>query len=158
MHSGKKYGKGDVSLAAPSGNAVEAVIRGNPEDAEWRTWREQAATQDDIYYFAIHLNDVVVGELFLHDIDLNAEEALLGYRIFSLNNRGRGIGRQALHLLLEFVRNEATLKRLVIITAEENLPSRRMAEHCGFELVGPAWEDPQMVVYEWKSSQAKVIG
>jgi RimJ/RimL family protein N-acetyltransferase len=158
MHSGEKYGKGDVSLAAPNSKAIEAVIRGNPEDAEWRKWREQAATQDDIYYFAIHLNDVVVGELFLHDIDLNAEEALLGYRLFSRTNRGRGIGRQALHLLLEFVGHETTLKRLVIITAEENLPSRRIAEHCGFEVVGPAWEDPQMVVYEWKSSQAKVMG
>jgi RimJ/RimL family protein N-acetyltransferase len=158
MHSGKTYDKGDVSLAAPNRNAVEAAISGNSEDAAWRTWREQAATQDDIYYFAIHLNDVVVGELFLHDIDLNAEEALLGYRIFSRTNRGRGIGRQALHLLLEFVGNETSLKRLVIITAEENFPSRRMAEHCGFELVGPAWEDPQMVVYEWKSSQAQLMG
>jgi RimJ/RimL family protein N-acetyltransferase len=158
MHGGNTYGKGDVSLAATNGNAVEAANRGNPEDAEWRNWRERAATHDDIYYFAIHLNDVLVGELFLHDIDLNAEEAMLGYRIFSRSNRGRGIGRQALHLLLEFVGDETTLKRLVIITAEENLPSRRMAEHCGFELVGSAWEDPQMVVYDWKSSQAKSIG
>jgi RimJ/RimL family protein N-acetyltransferase len=154
-HSGKTYGKGDVSLAALDSNAVEAANRGNSEDAEWRTWREQATTQDDIYYFVIHHHDVVVGELFLHDIDLNAEEAMLGYRIFSRSNRGRGIGRQALHVLLEFVGHETTLKRLVIITGEESI---RMAEHCGFELVGPAWEDPHMVVYEWKSSQAKLIG
>ena len=157
-HSEKKYNKGDVSLAAPDSKAVEAANRGNPEDAEWHKWREQAVTQDDIYYFAIHFNDELVGELFLHDINLNSEEALLGYRIFSSSNRGRGIGRQALHLLQEFVANQTTLKRLVIITAEENIPSRRMAEHCGFELVGSAWEDPQMVVYEWKSPQAKLIG
>jgi RimJ/RimL family protein N-acetyltransferase len=158
MHGGKKYHKGDVSLAAPNSKAVEAANRENPEDAEWRKWRKQAATHDDIYYFSVHLSDVLVGELFLHDINLSSEEALLGYRIFSRSNRGRGIGRKALHLLQDFVENETTLKRLVIITAEENLPSRRIAEHCGFELVGPAWEDPQMVVYEWKPPQANLIG
>jgi RimJ/RimL family protein N-acetyltransferase len=130
MHNGKKYTEGDVSLAAPNSSVVEAVNTGNPEDAEWRIWREQAATQDDIYYFAIHRNDGLVGELFLHDIDLDSKEALLGYRIFSRSNRGKGIGRKALRLLQFFVEHETSLKRLVIITAEENLPSRRMAEQC----------------------------
>lgn len=156
IHSGKEYRKGDVSLAAPDNKAVEVANRGNPEDAEWRNWREQGAAQDDIYYFAIHLNDVLIGELFLHDINLNSKESLLGYRIFSILNRDRGIGRQALHLLQEFVANETNLERLVIITAEDNVPSRRMAEHCGFGLVGSAWEDSQMVVYEWKSPHAKL--
>jgi RimJ/RimL family protein N-acetyltransferase len=150
MHNGKKYQKGDVSLAAPNRKSVEVANRENPEDAEWRTWREQAATQDDIYYFAIHLNDELVGELFLHDIDLYSKEAMLGYRIFSNSNRGRGIGTQAVHLVQAFVASETTLRRLVIITAEDNIPSRTMAEHCGCELVGPAWENPRMVVYEWK--------
>lgn len=156
MHSGRKRCKGDVSLAAPSSQTVRAANRGNPEDVEWREWREQAATQDDIYYFSIHFNDVLVGELFLHDINLNTKESLLGYRIFSGSNRGRGIGRKALQLLQDFVANETGLERLVIITAEENLPSRRMAMHCAFELVGPAREDSQLVVYEWKSSKAKL--
>jgi RimJ/RimL family protein N-acetyltransferase len=154
MHNGMTFTKGNVSIAAPNCKAVAAANCGNPWDAEWRIWREQAALQDDIYYFTIHCKDVLVGEIFLHDINLDTRESLLGYRIFSLSNRGQGVGSKALRLLQEFVANETELGRLVIITAEDNIPSRRMAEHCGFELAGSSWEDPHFVVYEWKSSLA----
>lgn len=157
MHRGERYSRGDVSLAAPNSKAVEAANRGNAEDAEWSQWRERAAIQDDIYYFAIHLNDDLVGELFLHDTNPDSKEALIGYRVFSESNRGKGIGRQALHLLQDFVANETALKRLVIITAEDNVPSRRMAEHCGFDLVGSAREDARFMVYEWKTPQSGLV-
>jgi len=151
LHTGKIYKNEGVSLGPAN---IDLARKNNPinyADREWEKWREKARIDNDVYYFSIYNNSSLVGEIFLHDIDKEKAEALLGYHIFDPNLRGKGIGTKALQLLQEHVKQTKEIKKLIIITAENNLPSRKISEKCGFVYTGPAWEDPKMVVYEWSN-------
>lgn len=149
LHTGKKYTSNNITLGL--GNLDEAR-KNNPinhTDLEWDIWREKAVVRNDIYYFSIYYKESVVGEIFLHDINTDSTEALVGYHIFNPNFRGKGIGTTSLKLLQKFVKESEKFKKLTIITAEDNIPSKKISEKCGFKFVGSSWEDSKMAVYEW---------
>jgi RimJ/RimL family protein N-acetyltransferase len=62
--------------------------------------------------------------------------------VLSSEHRGRGVGTEAVRLLVRYVRDATDLEMLVIITAGDNVRSRRVAEKNGFTLAGPPREDP----------------
>jgi RimJ/RimL family protein N-acetyltransferase len=114
----------------------------------WSRWHQEAPSNPNIVYFAIERDGRVIGEMFLHDIEPLARQAMVGYRIFDEVDRGQGTGSEALAILVEWVRAAGTLDRLVAITRGDNQRSRHLLERSGFVLRGPAREDTRRVVYE----------
>jgi RimJ/RimL family protein N-acetyltransferase len=109
-------------------------------------WSSRAESEHGILYFSIQAGDDVVGQIFLHDIDEYNHEALVGHHLFQQAWRGRGIGSHALILLQQYVTRKTTLKRLMLITAGENIASRRAAKKAGFRYAGSPREDPTGVL------------
>lgn len=152
IYAGRPRGSGSVRIAPPSGVDLADLA----DDARWpsaggaeadtrravTTWTTSAVEREDVVLFEILEGDRPVGQVFLHDIDQDRSESLLGYHLLSERERDRGIGTEALRLLVEYVREETDIETLVIITAGHNRPSRRIAEKNGFTLVGPPREDP----------------
>ena len=93
-----------------------------------------------------------MGQILLHDIDEIAKEALIAYHLFQLSYRSHGLGTTMLALLKQYVLVETDLRRLIIITSQDNIASQRIAQKCGFQYAGTPREDPlEGVLYEWKA-------
>jgi RimJ/RimL family protein N-acetyltransferase len=135
-----------VSLRPPDPGALRAAGAGSDVAASVTRWLAEAEARDDVYYFAVCHADELVGQIFLHDIEPNAGEALVGYHLFRPGDRGRGIGARALALLLAFVRDHTALRRLIVITSADNVASRRVAEKNGFRYAGAPREDPDGIL------------
>jgi RimJ/RimL family protein N-acetyltransferase len=112
-------------------------------------WLSSAERDRSIYYFGVQANGELVGQIFLHDIDEETGEALVGYHLFEKRFRGRGIGTIALQLLQTFVAETTRLTRLILITSGTNIASRRAAEKAGFVSIGAPREDASGVVLVW---------
>lgn len=149
LHSGRIYEDGDVSLRPPIPEIIHHSPKSSDVLSEVEGWRSTALAADDIYYFSIYRDDELVGQIFLHDIDWQIGESLVGYHLFQPRFRGIGIGTKALALLQRFVAEWGKLSRLIIITSADNTASQRVAQKCGFHYVGPPREDPNGLVFEW---------
>lgn len=108
-------------------------------------WSEAARERKDVVLFEIAEQDRTVGQIFLHDIDADESQSLVGYHLLSEESRRRGVGTEALRLLVKYAREQTPLRELVIITSGDNAASRRIAEKNGFVFVGPPREDPNGV-------------
>jgi RimJ/RimL family protein N-acetyltransferase len=112
-----------------------------------REWTKAAEERDDVVLLEIAVDGKPVGQIFLHDIDEQRGESLVGYHLLA-EHRRRGIGTEALRLLIDYAREETSLETLVIITSGDNDASRRVAERAGFTLVGPPREDPDGLCFK----------
>lgn len=149
IHTGRIYSTHNVTIGPPDVAAIAQVTPANDvaDDMKSLFW---AQTNPTVYYFSIYKNNCLVGQIYLHDIDIEQGEAMIGYHLFQLHDRGQGIGRAALALLQHYVIEETDLQRLIIITGRDNSPSRIIATKCGFEYMGGARENPEgLVVYTW---------
>jgi RimJ/RimL family protein N-acetyltransferase len=144
LYSGRPLTAGSVALTTPPGrDEILATAAGSDQIAAVERWTKAAAERDDIHYFAITEDERLVGQIFLHDIDRQKGECLVGYHLFDASDRGRGTGSAALALLQSFVREQTDLRRMVAITTKWNQGSQGIARKCGFEFVGPPWEDSE---------------
>ncbi len=151
LHTGSPYQDRDVTLSAPVARLILAAGHADDVRESVKGWLRRAEMDEDIYYFSIHADEELVGQIFLHDIDETAGEALVGYHLFDYQARGRGVGTKALQLLQRFVQTETTLKRLILITSADNAASRRAAEKASFTYVGSPREDPTGVLLTWST-------
>lgn len=159
LHAGRTYRRDSISIAPPDVQAIRRGRKAADVADSVMHWLSQAATGDDIHYFAIYRDQDLVGQIMLHDIDRQSGEALVGYHLFEAHFRGHGVGTQALALLQEFVSQETDLNRLVVITSRDNLASQRVARKCGFEYSGTAREDRvNGVVFQWRVGRARQDG
>ena len=149
LHKGKIYKKDSVSIQEPDLELMKDLDKVKDPELNWGKWRNAALTDNKIYYFGIYEKERLIGAIFLHDIDLNKKESLIGYHLFKPEDRGRGVGTIALQLLQQYVKEDTSLKKLIIITHEDNVASRAIATKRGFSCTGSSWEDPHKVVYEW---------
>ncbi|MBM3188649.1 MAG: GNAT family N-acetyltransferase [Chloroflexi bacterium] len=149
LHSGCILREGCVSLRPPDPGRMWAVSLSPDWAADVEKWLSAASAREDVYLFAVFDGEELVGQIFLHDIQTTPGESLVGYHLFQPGDRGRSIGTRALRLLQQYVVASTELARLTIITAKDNLASRRVAEKCGFAYVGTAREDDRFVVYQW---------
>ena len=145
---------GEVALVAPDLKHIAQLQVDADVTESVLHWSTQAQNDSSIIYFAIQQSQMLAGQIFLHDMNAETDEALIGYHLFREALRGRGIGTCALKLLQAFVIQETKLKKLIIITDKENVRSQQLAKKCGFQFVGGAWEDPEnLMVFEWVVSR-----
>ena len=155
IHAGCCYQDGDVSIGAPDVSVIRILPRAPDVAATTLRWLEQALQGTDVYYFVICLGSQPVGDILLHDISASDGVALVAYHLFSEQHRGQGIGTTALALLQQHVVAATALRRLVIITSDDNPASQRIAQKCGFIYTGRPHEDPEHgLVFEWEAPAA----
>jgi RimJ/RimL family protein N-acetyltransferase len=151
VHTGSSCCQLDICIGAPDLAQIASVPIAPDVRDSVTFYLDAAPTRPDIYYFCIYYQAMCVGQVFLHDIDWQTGESLIGYHLFLPEYRGRGIGSRALALLQIYVRASTSLTRLIIITSRDNHASQRIAIKCGFDLVGPAGEDPDhLIVFGWQ--------
>lgn len=82
-----------------------------------------------------NLENEIIGDIsFKKTTDF---ELCIGYRIFNSENRGKGYATEALNLFSAYLFDTVPLvTRIALYTAEDNLPSRKLAQKCGFSQEG----------------------
>lgn len=150
LYNGVRYADGDISIGVPNVVAIQSAHKQADFDESMGKWLDRTVEDDHICYFGIYLGHLVIGQIFLHDIESVAKTALVGYHIFERSFRGRGFGTVALRLLQRYVAERTYLIRLCAITSRDNLASRSIGRKCGFVEIGPSREDPENgIVMEW---------
>ena len=150
FHTGRSFCRHEVCIGPPDLERIRALPIAADVCDSVAFYLDAAPMRTDIYYFCIYRWAAPVGQIVLHDIDWQAGGSLIGYHLFLPEYRGRGIGTAALSLLQQYVLSATTLTRLIVITSQDNLASQRIAAKCGFDLIGPAREDPErLLVFGW---------
>jgi RimJ/RimL family protein N-acetyltransferase len=150
LHAGQSYRAGTISIGAPDVDLMRRTPSAADVAGDVAHYLATAPDDPHLYYFCIYEQQTPVGQIVLHDINLETGESLIGYCLFEPRLRGRGIGTQALRLLQQYVVEQTELTHLVIITSKDNLASQTIARKCGFRFTGGAWEDPEnLMVFEW---------
>ena len=152
LYSGSPYIDDNVNIRAPDAVDIFKLVPAADiaEEVKSLAWAEHTA---HVHFFSIYEGRTLVGQIYLHDIDAQSGDALIGYHLFQPHYRGRGIGARALGLLQAYVVKETAIKRLIIITGRDNGASRGIAAKRGFEYIGGAREDPEnLVVYAWSTA------
>ena len=66
------------------------------------------------------------------------DEYELSYQLYAIERRGQGITTEAVNLLVRYLFETKRLNRIRLVIHPDNLPSRRLAEKCGFKHEGTA--------------------
>jgi RimJ/RimL family protein N-acetyltransferase len=105
-------------------------------------WFELVRRRQDIRIFGIRLldGDRLVGSCQLHSIHGVHRSAELQIRIGSAEARGRGIGTEAIRLLLQYGFQKLDLHRIYLYVFESNEPARRLYARVGFRTEGVLME------------------
>lgn len=107
------------------------------QEAE-EAWYERTATARDPVAFTIYEVDGwrPIGNCDLRDIDHLNRTALLGILIGEPDARGRGLGTEAVRLLLDYGFRALGLTNIWLMVYEYNLAGRRAYEKAGMTLIG----------------------
>ena len=76
-----------------------------------------------------------LGHVMLHSLEFRHERAELGYWLVPAA-RGKGIGKRAVELLVEYAFTTLNLHRLEIMTTPDNAAARALAASLGFQQEG----------------------
>ncbi|WP_459211663.1 GNAT family N-acetyltransferase [Aquimarina rhabdastrellae] len=83
-----------------------------------------------------HQDDAVVGLIDLFDFNPAHRRAGIGILIAEEQERGKGYGKEALQLLIEYGKRHLHLHQLYANISEDNLASIKLFEKQGFQKVG----------------------
>lgn len=149
LYTGPDLSLGPVVLCLPDAREIDnASIAPDTFEARSR-WLSRAMNGSDTLYFAIRVDGMLAGQIFLHELGLRPNEAQVGLHLFDPSMRGRGVGAAALALLQGYVAEQTDLKCLVFEVATNHVAALRAAEKCGFKRKGKSKNDPLLVVYAW---------
>lgn len=150
FYTGQFYRQDRVSIGPPDLSLLSALTIAPDVKYAVEYWVSEAQTSEDILYFSIFVEQELVGQVLLHDLNVDTGESLVAYHLFRPQMRGQGFGTKALSLLQSYILQQTALKKLVIITSRDNLASQRIALKCGFQYVGVSREDPvNDMVFAW---------
>ncbi|MEQ7128268.1 GNAT family protein [Actinopolymorpha sp. B11F2] len=119
------YNDPEVDLAAgdlPSPTSMERLEK----------WYERLIEQQPMRRFAIEADGRFIGTCLLQDIDETAGHAELGITIGDKDSWGRGYGRDAIRVLLDYAFRLANLRRVWLRTHAENGRAIRAYQAVGF--------------------------
>ncbi|MGH3487595.1 MAG: GNAT family N-acetyltransferase [Actinopolymorphaceae bacterium] len=115
----------EVDLAAgdlPSPTSMERLEK----------WYERLVEQQPVRRFAIDVDGRFIGTCLLQNVDESARHAELGITIGDKDSWGRGYGREAIRLLLDYAFRLANLRRAWLQTHAENERAIRSYRAVGF--------------------------
>jgi RimJ/RimL family protein N-acetyltransferase len=119
------YNDPEVDLAAgdlPSPASMERLEK----------WYERLTEQQPMRRFAIEVDKRFIGTCLLQDIDETSGHAELGITIGAKDCWGRGYGREAIQLLLDYAFRLANLRRVWLRTHAANERAIRAYKAVGF--------------------------
>jgi RimJ/RimL family protein N-acetyltransferase len=89
-------------------------------------------------FFAIRVadNPAAVGFVFLQNLHMVHRSADLGIRIGHERDRGRGVGKTAVNLTLDYARTHLNLSRVQLRVMADNERAVRAYLACGFKIEG----------------------
>ena len=95
------------------------------------------------YYFVIVTleNDEMIGTISLENINYRNRSAELGVFIGDENYRGKGIGKEAIHLILDYGFNYLNLNSIQLTVLSFNERAIACYKKCGFKEAGRLRED-----------------
>jgi RimJ/RimL family protein N-acetyltransferase len=101
-------------------------------------WFDDIRSRPDVRIFGIRLlgEDRLIGSCQLHSIHPVHRNAELQIRVGDGRARGRGLGTEAVRLLLGFGFDELDLHRIFLRVFETNEAARRLYERVGFRTEG----------------------
>jgi RimJ/RimL family protein N-acetyltransferase len=114
---------------APARPLSPAMVRKNYEDIE-----KQMDESRNLFYFTIRAraDDRLIGKAVIESIDLFNGNGYLHLGIGAPQDRRRGLGTQALRLLLRFAFAEANLFRVTALVPAYNEGAMRLFQRFGF--------------------------
>ncbi|QJR14463.1 GNAT family N-acetyltransferase [Usitatibacter palustris] len=130
----------------------EALVESYPQLATWMPWAKQLQSSEETEAYAREAqakwlarttldftwyskDGAVVGKGGLHTIDWAIPKFEIGYWVRTTRAR-QGFASEGTRALAEFARTHLGARRIEITSDARNLPSRRVAEKCGFTLEG----------------------
>lgn len=102
---------------------------------EW--WIEREISSDSSKLFILCTLDLTpIGTVSLNHINWTHRKARVGISIFEPRMRGKGLGTEAMELLLDHAFFDMGLNRVELDVFEENSRAQRSYEKCGFSREG----------------------
>lgn len=100
-----------------------------------KNWLETEIFAGKGFQFMVHRkeDDKPIGCTYLRDYDANARKAEYGVFLGEADERGKGIGKEALMLTLQFVFEDLKLHKVYARAFADNMPSIQCFLKCGFE-------------------------
>lgn len=99
-----------------------------------RKWYEKYLDDDTQQTFIIEVKEekIQIGTVGLTNIDYKNQRAELGVLIGDESWQNKGVGKEALNLLIKFVSDEMNIRKIKATVFEENVPAIRLYKNCGF--------------------------
>jgi RimJ/RimL family protein N-acetyltransferase len=97
-------------------------------EKDWESWTNDKS----IYWFVIEADGKIIGTADLHNMDRRDGTAEMGIGIFVPEYLGKGYGRDAIRLLIDFAFRIQNLRRLWLETYSVNVRAQRSYAACGF--------------------------
>ncbi len=110
---------------------------------EQKEWFANTTYFRNNYVFGIELiaEDRLIGSCGLHDFDTISRKAELRMKIFESQQRGKGIGTEALTQLLAFGFKDINLHKIWLRVLADNLAGIKLYQKAGFMTEGKLRED-----------------
>lgn len=109
---------------------AKAWIEKNTQDSNQRLFGIYYSDEND------NKNKELQGVIRLMFIDYEAKTAELGIYIGNTNNRGKGVGKSSLILLLSYGFEQMKLNKIYLKVREDNQPAINLYKNLGFEIEG----------------------
>lgn len=101
------------------------------------SWIENLSRNNDaIFRGMIDVNNVSVGTVILSDIDMKSGTAEIHIKLAKSSDRGKGYGKDTVLTMLCYAFNELRLNCVYCRIKEDNIPSQKLFESCGFTKEG----------------------
>jgi RimJ/RimL family protein N-acetyltransferase len=100
--------------------------------AHWEKHYEKGLERDEVTWFVIEAEDKVIGSIGLHHTERRDGTAGVGISILDPHYLGRGYGRDALMLLLDWAFRIENYRRIWLDTLGTNERAIRSYRACGF--------------------------
>lgn len=142
-----------VYLRALEPDDYKTSIKWRKDDAIWdmlggpkyyvseayeKKWVEDVVFSSKDLKLAICLceDDRYIGNVYMTDIDLVNRKCVSHIMIGEKDCWGKGYASEALSMAIDFMVNERGVQRIEALVLEENEPSLRLFEKCGYEFEG----------------------
>ncbi len=108
------------------------------EEEKWIQNLTRQRKAGTAYVFAIELQEpkLFLGVCGLHQVDWIGRSAELGISLHNKQYWGKGLGTEAIHLLVQFGFSILNLHRISLTVFEDNLRAQRVYEKVGFTKTG----------------------